>query len=745
MQVLLKKNFVNSKSIISKIDEYNIQSWEYAPSEPAKSLEIARKALELSDNIHYTKGTAYANLNYGWSNYFLSSLDDAEQGIHEALNYFSPHNNNDAQASAFMILGVIEKERGRFNKALDNSKKSIELARLSGLKDREAAALNTIGELMCGSGNTLEGLEYYQQAIKLIESPDKQRAVSISTPEIESVTYSNIGEAYILRGELNTALGYLELAQHLARESGTFGIEIKVLKQMAEINRLQGLYTEAKSLLRQADEMARRCGQILYQMDIQMALARVHTSQGQNRRAMELLNRTVRNCEKCGLYSKLQECYSHRSRIHESLGIFNKALEDLKKSNCLNDASCADRIAQSIHDVYKTFEVEQARKEAEIFHLRNVELRSEHEKLEQATRRMGAVIEIGKVIAVSMDIESAAMIAHKRLLELIDAHEFVLAIAHEEDGTIEFISILKNGKFKQTSTISMDDTNSFAAWVIRNNKTLRLDDIPRQYKKYVEEPLLFSIKRALSIALVPLQADSRTIGAMGLLSKVPGAYSDDDIRFIRVLGVFLAVAIHNNRTRSELIRLNTELRNEKQSLEELNGTMKILANHDGLTGLANRTLLDELSESVIENAKRYSRQFAVLYMDLDNFKPINDSLGHDSGDAVLVEVARRLKKSIRSSDIIARVGGDEFIAVLQNVDTPETAQNIAEKLINGMQRPIRVGKDTVRLGISIGIALYPLHGEDFNSLCRNADNAMYQVKQDRKNWYAFADKNKKSR
>ncbi len=164
-----------------------------------------------------------------------------------------------------------------------------------------------------------------------------------------------------------------------------------------------------------------------------------------------------------------------------------------------------------------------------------------------------------------------------------------------------------------------------------------------------------------------------------------------------------------------------------------------LADYDFLTDLPNRRLfVDRLNQGLVL-AQRYRRSLAVLYLDLDRFKQINDTLGHDVGDGLLVAVAGRLRDCVRGSDTASRLGGDEFGIVLVEVSQPQDAAVVAEKIIGALVEPIRVGKHDIKVSTSIGIAIYPVDGtDDALALIRKADMAMYDAKSAGRNRYAFA-------
>jgi diguanylate cyclase (GGDEF)-like protein/PAS domain S-box-containing protein len=160
-----------------------------------------------------------------------------------------------------------------------------------------------------------------------------------------------------------------------------------------------------------------------------------------------------------------------------------------------------------------------------------------------------------------------------------------------------------------------------------------------------------------------------------------------------------------------------------------------LAQHDSLTDLPNRILLNDRLEQAISLARRRGSQLAVLFLDLDRFKHVNDSLGHAIGDQLLQKVALRLKRSVRRSDTVGRQGGDEFVVVLSELDLPESAGISAAKLLAALTMPYRIGPHDIRVSVSIGVSLYPDDADHADRLISNADTAMYYAKEQGRNSY----------
>jgi diguanylate cyclase (GGDEF)-like protein len=165
-----------------------------------------------------------------------------------------------------------------------------------------------------------------------------------------------------------------------------------------------------------------------------------------------------------------------------------------------------------------------------------------------------------------------------------------------------------------------------------------------------------------------------------------------------------------------------------------------MATHDVLTGLPNRLMFNQLLNQAIRSAQRHKRQLAVLFIDLDRFKTINDSLGHEAGDRLLKEIGKRFKRSLRADDVIGRMGGDEFVILIEEVNELNQVALVAHKILSSTIKPMVLTGEECRITASIGISIYPKDGLDEQSLMKNADIAMYFAKEEGRNNYQFYSK-----
>ncbi|MHB1085742.1 MAG: GGDEF domain-containing response regulator [Thiobacillus sp.] len=193
----------------------------------------------------------------------------------------------------------------------------------------------------------------------------------------------------------------------------------------------------------------------------------------------------------------------------------------------------------------------------------------------------------------------------------------------------------------------------------------------------------------------------------------------------------------------ELVETRTRIHNMLEvrllykQLEQYSHALESMAMHDALTGLPNRRLLMDRLSSSIAHAHRNKGAMAVMYLDLDGFKEVNDSLGHDAGDILLKMVADRLVAAVRQEDTVARMGGDEFVIGLWEINDADGVAKLVSKVMQAVSQPYRIHDRDVSMTASIGVGMYPLHGEDVETLMKTADLAMYEAKRTDTNAYCI--------
>ena len=228
---------------------------------------------------------------------------------------------------------------------------------------------------------------------------------------------------------------------------------------------------------------------------------------------------------------------------------------------------------------------------------------------------------------------------------------------------------------------------------------------------------------ASAVAAFPLFNRGQPIGIMLFCAAEKGAFTPGSVDLLQRLADNIAFALDNFDRADEKTRADERI--------------EYLASHDSLTGLPNRDMFNRLLHSAMADAWRRQLQFALLFIDLDRFKIINDSLGHEAGDALLAEIASRLRQNLGPGDIVARLGGDEFVVILEYSAGRGDIEGTAGRLLAAVSQPVRLSGYECHATASIGIAIFPEHGSDVHTLTKNADMAMYLAKEDGKNNFRF--------
>ncbi|WP_069295630.1 diguanylate cyclase domain-containing protein [Methylophaga muralis] len=237
------------------------------------------------------------------------------------------------------------------------------------------------------------------------------------------------------------------------------------------------------------------------------------------------------------------------------------------------------------------------------------------------------------------------------------------------------------------------------------------------------------------------QESASRISHLLLLAKKfrPLPYNRCEVQLVRADNELIDAEMLLQLNRSEdgrTIELSADIRDitERKQLEL---ALTEMAHKDSLTGLPNRAQFSLLAEQAILQAQRKSSSLAMMFIDLDDFKSVNDMFGHHVGDALLIEVANRISQRLRASDTVFRIGGDEFVVLLSDVSHNQHLQHVGDKIIAALSEKILIDNCPCQVGASIGIARYPDDGEDIDALLKAADEAMYRVKQSGKNAVAF--------
>lgn len=320
--------------------------------------------------------------------------------------------------------------------------------------------------------------------------------------------------------------------------------------------------------------------------------------------------------------------------------------------------------------------------------------------------QQAAIYAISEAAHVATDLDALLRRIHQIVEGLMPARNLFVALYEAERDVLEFPYFAD--EFDPAPPSGPLDGHSLSAYVIRCRDALLLrpGEVPPELG--IERAQLRDAARPRYWLGAPLESADGPLGVLAVQGHDTDCrYGDAERETLKQVAAAAAASIERKRGYSRMQRI---------------------ALYDALTGLPNRPLLHDRLEGALARARRERGRLAVLYVDLDNFKEVNDRHGHDAGDELLRQVAGRLSAAVRASDTVARLGGDEFVVLLESIHAPDDATMVAGKLATALRQPLRVGAHEIRIRASIGIAIHPGDGGDVVSLLQQADAAMYLAK-----------------
>lgn len=322
----------------------------------------------------------------------------------------------------------------------------------------------------------------------------------------------------------------------------------------------------------------------------------------------------------------------------------------------------------------------------------------------QAESMQTALYAISEAAHAAEDLFTLFQQIHQIIGELLPALNFSVALYDAANDQLSFPYHID--EHDQAPEPHRPATDTLSAEVIRSGRALLLT--PETRSVHAEHLRTVVGQDSLCWLGVPLNSPNGTIGALAVKSYVGGVrYTEKDQELLQFVSTQIAAAIER---------------------KQLHARLQYMAQYDQLTHLPNRELLHDRLQAALARVHREQARLSLLYLDLDKFKLINDTLGHAVGDLLLQEVAQRLKQAVRETDTVARVGGDEFVVLLEHIQLPEHVTAVAEKIRHALNQPVDLLGHSLRILPSIGIALYPEHGVEGEQLLKHADDAMYCAK-----------------
>ncbi len=354
---------------------------------------------------------------------------------------------------------------------------------------------------------------------------------------------------------------------------------------------------------------------------------------------------------------------------------------------------------------------------------RTAQLSDSNDQLVTAANTLRDLGTIGREITANLDVETVFAVFHRHVQTMLDAPFCAIYLIADEDDALHRRFAMLDGRLLESDAEGLGDADVYASQAAWNGRETAVDgaDVAARRGQIVPgcDPAAMQ-----SLLCIPLIVTDRVIGVICVQSRLAHAYGENEKLILRTIGAYGAIALNNARTLAALGQVQAQLQH--------------LAYSDGLTDLPNRRMYVERLGRLVTDSRKHDRCFALLLIDLDHFKQVNDNFGHDAGDALLVVAAARLKSALREQDFLTRLGGDEFAVLINNIGDELSAANACQRISSNFAEPVQWDGASIKTTVTIGAAIYPIDGDTPESLYKAADIAMYDAKRSGRNTWRVA-------
>ena len=670
-------------------------------SDPVPGRDAAIEARDFADTIGHMNAQIEARICLARAYLYLANYRRSLATLESAENLLQrrgPH--LDFICRIHIARGAAYHGSSEFSRAVDEHRRLLNIAIEHDLLKYRITAFLGLGEVELELRRFAGARKYFADASRLLnDHPDINSEIAVLT---------NLGTLALRDGQLADAHAALQRALDLARAHDDRMSEAEILSRLGGVESRLGNTRRAETLHTLSLQLAGQNQSPPLHCRVVMLLADFYRSFGQEDRALELYRQALQIARTIGtrhyaarLNRRIAEIHERAGRLHDALTAYKRYME------IRNDL---------VHDA-----TELCVQECEHDH--------ESDRLRIVNERIETTSEIAREVTSTVDIDDVIDAIYPRIERIMQVDVVKIALADHDRAVLDVRVVFASGKERQRYELSFDDISTPETTVVTKLQPVIIDDYHEYADTYVQ-----STRRSgdppqvCSAVYLPLLIRGRLLGVFAVKSTVPRAFSALDVRLLTTLAAFIAAAVDNALVLKEATTLSHEVQEEKNELQRAYERITMVANHDDLTGLANRRMFYELFDLHRSHAIEHGSRMALIFLDLDRFKPINDNYGHESGDLVLVEIGFRLKSATRAKDIVARIGGDEFVVIVPTIPDVAAVQSIADKIRRRLSEPIALVNDVVSVGASIGIACYPDDGDTSDDLLRIADTAMYAEK-----------------
>ena len=633
-------------------------------------------------------GAAWLQFSQGW---LALDADDYEQGmtiLESARSTFEDLGDRGGMSRCLNALGVASFSLGIYDLALDYYRESASEAEKSGRRDLAGAA----------SGNMAECLYELEEPEEALLALEHCRAEYTIASHNITTDHNQAGLIYRSLGRLEEA--ELELLEAIATTGGALHDSLETRQILAEVYIDSGRLEEADTLITTGLKDCSQAGERMIGTRFRLTRARLFTAKNCTLEAIADIEAAVIAAREIGARKIEADAEKALYLAWQTRGESQKALVAFVCHSKLKDAMKSEQTSRRILGLHD----ERARREARQF--------------ETLYKQISAISEIGQRITANLDLDLTLETLFDAINELMDAPTLMIALVDEENACLDYRLVIVRGKRQPPFSYPLSH-ETFGCWCVNHHSDILISDLELEYRRYVKayDELLFDGTTERSLVFVPLLVGDKVTGVLSVQSHLADAYDKRQVETIRAIGAYIAIAIENAKLYSQIQRL---------------------AAIDSLTGLLNRRRLTEAIDETYLKTKRYDRVAGIIMIDVDHFKKVNDTYGHDIGDKVLRSIAKVFTEKLRDCDVIGRFGGEEFVILLPETSLEGTGI-LAERLREAIEAlEIRIPEGgCFGVTASFGVAVIRADDPSHETVLKRADKALYQAKQSGRNRVAM--------
>jgi diguanylate cyclase (GGDEF)-like protein len=678
-------------------------------SDPVKAMSYSGRILSQGDKTSelYNNALYFHAFCQVISGNYDAALVDITQTLNDAKKYRFDFN----LPRIHNLMGFIAQGKGQFGLALDCFEISLDVAQTIGDTSRLLAPMVNMALIYLD----LDNIEAVEEKMAEIDN----LSVDISDDNQIEI-YLIQARVKIHRLQLLDAEKIITTATNLANAIDYTYAILRCYDVLGRLRRIQARFTEAETLLRlvtDSDEIS-LLGTDAVESFIE--LSKLLGSQQDYQEAINVLKKGV-NLEFLDKHSP------QRIKLLEQLGYMYELTGQTKdQANTLKMVLDIERKSGSraASQLIATRNIKRDHQNAKFQQQLSEQ---ENKALKASKSRLQFLNDVAHQLSSTLDFKVLGSRLYKILEEQSGIHIISLATVDSENETLNFEFAIDHNTFTYCENISFAQKESNMLRAVETKKTVVIQG---QNSKQVNVPLTGDTSKPppQSLIFFPLIQEDKAIGVFSIQSPLPDFFKHEDILLFEAITQFITIATSNIQSHNAVNHLNKILFAEKKEIETAHQRIEHMAYHDALTSLPNRQALDLFVDERLQLHATSNKCFHLIYIDLDGFKPVNDQHGHKTGDLVLVEISRRITQSLREHDFASRVGGDEFILIVDQFTETSTLERFLKRLLTVIEEPIKIEQKHISVSASIGAANYPIQGNDLDTLMHSADQAMYTVK-----------------